>query len=76
MKQAVRTYLLAGCLIANLGVVAFAQTDSSTTTSTNTAQTTTTKKGKHCWKRKCRLKKLFHKKSSTSQEPAATGTTK
>ncbi len=60
-----RTYLLAGCLVANLGVVAFAQDSTSTSASSSTQQTTTKKQGKHCWRKHCHLKKLFKKSSKT-----------
>ncbi len=60
----IRASLLASCLIANLGLVAVAQTDTSTT-STSTAKTTTEKKSKHCGFRKHRLKNIFKKSSKT-----------
>ncbi len=62
----ISTSLLASCLIANLGLVAVAQTSDTTTTSTSSKQSTTTqKKSKHFGFRKHRLSKLFKKSDKT-----------
>ncbi len=65
----IRASLLASCLIANLGLVAVAQTDTTTTTSNSEKTTTTKKQGKHCGFRKHRLKNVF-KKSTKTETPA------
>jgi hypothetical protein len=59
----IRASLLASCLIANLGLVAVAQTDTTATSSEKT--TTTQKKAKHSGFRKHRLKNIFKKSSKT-----------
>jgi len=75
ISTSLKTYLLTGCLVAGMGVAAIAQTESTTsttsTTATSTDKSTKCGSGKHHWHRKCHLKKLFHKKSSTAA-PATT----
>ncbi len=60
----ISTSLLASCLIANMGLVAVAQTETTTTSSEKNA-TSTEKKSKHCGFRKHRLRNIFKKSKKT-----------
>jgi hypothetical protein len=61
----IRASLLASCLIANLGLVAVAQTDTTTTSTSSEKTATTQKKAKPSGFHKHRLKNIFKKSSKT-----------